>query len=152
MPAIPAALDRRLRELRDATLPLFDLPERQLGRRYRRGGWTAREVLVHIADCETVYLDRIRRIIAQDKPLLTAFDQDGWADRLGYAGRDLGVAQSLFVAARSSIIELLDAHRAEADRVGIHTEVGVVTLGQIAEKVANHNQHHLAQVRQATGA
>lgn len=152
MPAIAASLNRRLRELRDATLPIFDLPERKLAKRYRRGGWTAREVLVHIADTETVLLDRLRRVAAQEKPLLLAFDPDAWTARLDYAGRDLALARALYLAARSTIAELVERHRADAGRLGVHNEVGLLSLAAIAEKVASHNQHHLEQIRRAVGA
>lgn len=151
MPNIPASLNRRLRELRDATVPLFDLPERTLARRYRRGGWTAREVLVHIADAESVLLDRARRVIAEERPLLLAFDQDAWTSRLDYRKRDLAVARSLFLASRSTLAEMLSLHRGDGGRFGIHSEVGVLTLAQIAEKVAAHNRHHLDQALDAIG-
>lgn len=151
MPAIPASLDRQLRQVRDATLPLFDLPERRLARRYRRGGWTAREVLCHIADTESVFLDRIRRVLAEDRPLLTPFDHEAWTSRLGYATRDLAVARGLFVACRSVAIELVAAHRAEDSRTGIHAREGAMTFAQLATKVVWHNQHHLEQVVLAVG-
>lgn len=148
-PTIPATIVRTLRELRDRTVPLYDASERMLAARYRKGGWTARQVLVHISDVETVFLDRMRRILAQDKALLMAMDPDGWADRLAYAKRDLGVAQSQFVAARSSIIELIELHRDQAERFGVHSENGRLTLADVVRKVEAHHRHHLAQVESA---
>ena len=148
-PTIPVTIVRTLRELRDRTVPLFDAPERMLAARYRKGGWTARQVLVHISDVETVFLDRMRRLLAQDKALLMAMDPDGWADRLAYAKRDLGVAQSQFVAARSSIIELIEMHRGEAERFAVHSEQGKLTLADVVKKVEWHNRHHLEQAEAA---
>lgn len=152
MPSIPARLERELRALRDRTIPLFDLPERLLRLRYRRGGWTARQVLVHIADTEAVLLERLRRVAAQPKALVMAFDPDAWADGLGYATRDLALAQSLFAAARSSNIELIVRHRDQAGRSGVHSEAGTITLADVAERVRWHNAHHLEQALRATGA
>lgn len=148
-PTIPATIVRSLRELRDRTVPLFDASERMLAARYRKGSWTARQVLVHISDIETVYLDRMRRLLAQDKALLMAMDPDGWADRLAYAKRDLGVAQSQFVAARSSIIELIEMHRGEAERFAVHSEQGRLTLADVVTKVEWHHRHHLEQAESA---
>jgi hypothetical protein len=145
-PTIPASIVRTLRELRDRTLPLFDVSERMLASRYRKGGWTARQVLVHISDVEAVFLERMRRLLAQDKALLMAIDPDAWADRLGYATRDLGVAQAQFVAARSSIIELIEMHRGEAERSAVHSEAGLVTFADLAKKVEWHHRHHLEQI------
>ena len=148
-PTIPATIVRTLRELRDRTVPLFDANERMLAARYRKGGWTARQVLVHISDIEVVFLDRMRRVLAQDKPLLMAMDPDGWADKLAYAKRDLGLAQAQFVAARSSIIELIEANRDQAERFGVHSEAGRLTLADVVKKVEWHHRHHLEQVEAA---
>jgi len=148
-PSIPSSLIRTLRELRDRTVPMFDASERMLAARYRKGGWTARQVLVHISDVECVYLDRMRRLLGQDKSLLMAMDPDGWAAGLGYAKRDLGVAQSQFVAARSSVIELIEMHRADAARTAVHSEMGLITFADIAKRVESHHRHHLEQVESA---
>ncbi|MBN8526916.1 MAG: DinB family protein [Planctomycetes bacterium] len=152
MPSIPAKLERELCLLRDRTILLFDLPESRLKRRYRRGGWTAREVLVHIADTEAVLMERLRRVAAQPKALIMAFDPDAWAGTLDYSTRDLAIAQSLFAAARASNIELISRHRDEAGRSGVHSEAGTITLADVAERVRWHNDHHLEQVLRATGA
>lgn len=149
MPAIPASLPRELRRLRDRTIPFFDLPDAQLKRGYRRGGWNVRQLLVHMADTETVLLERLRRIAAQPKALIMAFDPDAWAERLDYATRDLAIAQALFVAARSSNIELIQRFRAEGGRSGVHSEAGTITLAAVAERVRWHNAHHLEQVEKA---
>lgn len=148
-PVLPATLIRSLRELRDRTVPLFDANERLLSSRYRKGGWTVRQVLVHISDVETVYLDRMRRLLGQDKALLMAMDPDGWAAGLSYAKRDLGVAQAQFVAARSSVIELIEMHRAQAARTAVHSELGRITFADIAKRVEAHHRHHLGQIESA---
>jgi hypothetical protein len=151
MPSISNVLINELRLLRERTIPLFDLPESRLKKRYRRGGWTAREVLVHIADTEAVLLERLRRVAAQPKALIMAFDPDAWADRLDYSTRDLVICQALFTAARSANLELIERHRDEAGRSGVHSEAGTITLADVAERVRWHNEHHLAQVEQAIG-
>lgn len=151
MPSIPNSLINELRLLRERTIPLFDLPESRLKRRYRRGGWTARQVLVHMADTEAVIMERLRRVAAQPKALIMAFDPDAWADRLDYSTRDLVICQALFTAARSSNLELIERHRDEAGRSGVHSEAGTITLADVAERVRWHNEHHLAQVELAVG-
>ena len=32
------------------------------------GKWSTRQVVCHIADCEVVYADRVKRTIAEDEP------------------------------------------------------------------------------------
>lgn len=148
-PTLPATLVRSLRELRDRTVPLFDANARMLSASYRKGGWTARQLLVHISDVECVFLDRLRRIVAQDKALLMSIDPDGWTGRLDYAHRDLGVAQAQFVAARSSLIEMIERHRALAARCGVHSEQGLLTFADVARRAEWHHRHHLEQIERA---
>ena len=38
------------------------------------GKWTIRQILAHLADAETVGAFRLRAVIAEDNPTLSAFD------------------------------------------------------------------------------
>src|ERR1035441_3402148 len=49
------------------------------------GKWTIRQILAHVADAELVGAHRLRQVIAEDSPLLIAFDQDAWTRNLDYA-------------------------------------------------------------------
>ena len=48
------------------------------------GKWTIRQILAHLADAETVGAFRLRAVIAEDNPTLSAFDQDAWTAKLNY--------------------------------------------------------------------
>src|SRR5665213_678864 len=52
------------------------------------GKWSTLEVICHIADFEPVYADRMKRVIAEDYPLLLAGDPDIFQARLAYSNRD----------------------------------------------------------------
>src|SRR5471030_3268475 len=52
------------------------------------GKWSIGQVLQHLADSEVVWAWRMRLILAQDRPRLTGYDQDVWAERLHYAEAD----------------------------------------------------------------
>ncbi len=148
MPTLPNS--RRLRQQLGDVLPLYDLPATDQKRTWRKGGWTVRQALFHLADTETVFLDRLRRVAAEENPLLMKFDQDAWVARLDDGARNLDLAGRLFAVTRETIIELVDRHgTAAAKRQGIHNQVGVLTFGQIGVKVFAHCEHHLAQIRQA---
>src|SRR5215218_8212325 len=45
------------------------------------GKWSIRQVVRHLADSEIVWGWRLRLVLAQDRPTLTGYDQDLWADR-----------------------------------------------------------------------
>ena len=47
-------------------------------------------------------------ILAQDRPQITGYDQDLWADRLNYADADADGAMSVFTLLRRANLELID--------------------------------------------
>jgi hypothetical protein len=99
-----------------------------------------------------VLLDRLRRVLAEDTPLLLAFDQDAWVARLDGGKRDLRLAGELLRVTRENVIELVHGPGAAMDAVhrrGIHNQAGALTFADLAAKVADHHAHHLALIAQA---
>ena len=56
----------------------------QLRQPERAGKWSIAQVLQHLADSDLVWGWRARLILAQDRPTITGYDQDLWAERLRY--------------------------------------------------------------------
>src|SRR5688500_1981648 len=48
------------------------------------GGWTARQVVHHLADSEARAFVRLRRLIAEDEPQIIGYDEPEYARRLHY--------------------------------------------------------------------
>lgn len=133
---------------RDETLRALQSPPAMLSRSYAPGKWSMRQLLLHLVDCEGVLLDRLRRLAADDKPLLWAYDQDRWVAELAVDGRSLETAAALFAATRNAVIELATLLPADRHaRAGIHSEAGRKTFAEVLETVHRHNAHHLGQVR-----
>jgi len=140
----------RLEAARERTLRYFALNGEQLERRYAPGKWPVRWLLHHIADAETVLYDRIRRAISEPRPVVWAFDQDLWAAHLDYGGMPMEVSRQIFDAARGGVIyQARLNYEANGGREFVHSETGVRTLKDEFDKVAWHNEHHLAQIEQA---
>ncbi len=61
------------------------------------GKWSIRDVLQHLADSDLVWGYRLRMVLAHDRPRLTGYDQDMWAERLRYdeADADQALEQGL---------------------------------------------------------
>jgi hypothetical protein len=132
------------------TLLYFDLGENDLKKQYGQGKWTVKEILVHLADVESVLHYRIRRIIAEPKQVIWAFDQDQWTEAFDYKNYPLYVSKELFVANRNAIIYLAEKfYGSHGAREFIHSETGIRTLKDEFDKVFNHNQLHINQIQKA---
>lgn len=104
-------------------------------------------VLEHLADSELVWGYRLRKVLAEDRPELTGFDQDLWADRLGYDSADSEAALSMFAALRSANLRLLSrAPQGDLDRVGIHDERGEESVEHMIRLYAGHDLVHRRQL------
>src|SRR4051812_34600586 len=53
------------------------------------GKWSTLEVVCHIADFEPIMADRIKRIIALDRPTLIGADENRFVSTLAYHDRDI---------------------------------------------------------------
>lgn len=112
------------------------------------GEWSAREVVHHLADSETVAGMRLRRLLTEDKPLIQGYDQDEYARRLRYQERPMEPALQAFEAVRATTAQLFDA-MTEADwqRAGTHSEAGPYSTERLLQTYAAHAHDHAAQIR-----
>jgi DinB superfamily len=140
----------QLEDTRQRTLSYFDLSTLDLAKNRGAGTWSVRWILHHLADAETVLYDRIRRTLAEPRPVLWAFDQDAWAKGLDYDGIPLSVSRGIFAATRDGVIHQARAHyERSGSREYVHSETGVRTLREEFDKVAWHNERHLQQIAEA---
>jgi hypothetical protein len=111
------------------------------------GKWSIASVLRHLADTEVVWGWRMRLILAQDRPTITGFDQDLWADRLDYANSDPNESLEAFAVLRRDNLRLIERATAEdLKRVGVHAERGEESAGYMVRLYAGHDLMHLAQI------
>jgi uncharacterized damage-inducible protein DinB len=115
-----------------------------LNRRIGPGEWSIMENAVHLLDSDLASTHRMRRIVAEENPLLVAYDENAFIARLPCERDDLTEVLDLFEANRRFTARWLRTLPTEAfSRTGIHTQRGKVTLLQIVEIYANHVDHHL---------
>lgn len=111
--------------------------------------WTPRAVVHHLADSEAMAYIRLRRLIAEDEPLIVGYDEPEWARRLHY---DRLIAPSLAVlaAVRASSLQLLEAiDEPEWERAGIHRESGPYGVTDWLRIYSAHAHEHADQIRAA---
>ncbi len=112
------------------------------------GKWSVAEIVHHLADSETIAGIRLRRLLAEDRPVIQGYDQEGFAARLRYNERDLRPAWEAFRSTRGTTVQLLRG-MSEADwhRTGWHTEAGLYTAESWLEIYSEHAHKHAAQIR-----
>lgn len=129
---------------------LAGIDEAALDRRPADGGWTPREVVHHTADSEMTAAIRLRRLIAEDEPLIVGYDGDEFARRLAYAERPIEPALAAIAAARATTVQILDRLTDEEwRRTGIHSESGPYGVERWLEIYAAHCDEHADQIRRA---
>jgi DinB superfamily len=136
----PAVLRAAVAGLRDA----------ELDRRPSDGGWTPREVVHHVADSEMTSAIRLRRLIAEDDPLIVGYDGDEFARRLHYAARPIEPALAAVEGARATTAQILRGlDDDEWARSGTHSESGPYGVEPWLEVYAVHCHEHAEQIRAA---
>jgi hypothetical protein len=121
----------------------------ELDARPAPGKWTAREIVHHLADSEMTSAIRLRRLIAEDKPVIVGYDQEEFTRRLHY-DRPIEASMRAFAAARETTGELLDRlSEAEWAREGTHSESGHYSVLIWLEIYAKHAHGHADQIRRA---
>ena len=112
-----------------------------------RNKWSIVQVLQHLADSDLVWGWRVRLILAHDRPQITGYDQDLWAERLHYADAEPSEALATLDILRRENLRLIErATPAELKRVGVHAERGEESIEYLVRLYAGHDLLHLRQI------
>jgi hypothetical protein len=118
----------------------------ELDARPFEGEWTVREIAHHLCDGELNSAIRIRRLIAEDEPVLAGYDENAFARLLHYGKREIAPSLAAMRAARDATYGLLLAlTEDEWRRTGTHTEQGPYSVGAWLRDYANHPHDHAQQ-------
>ena len=123
------------------------LDEEQLGTPYREGGWTARQLVHHIADSHMTVFLRVRMALTEDWPVAKVYDQDAFVELADAKEGPVEWSVGLVGAVHARWGLMLKALTEEQWRRGyVHPEDGRVTLEMATLRYAWHGRHHLAQL------
>jgi len=112
------------------------------------GKWSACEIVHHLADSESISAIRIRRILAEDRPVIQGYDQEEYARRLRYNERDHAPSLATFRGVREATVPLLrKMSDQDWQRQGWHTESGLYSAETWLQIYAAHAHNHAAQIR-----
>ncbi len=128
---------------------LHGLGDAELDRRPSPAEWTAREIVHHLADSEMTSAIRLRRLLAEDHPVIQAYDEQEFARRLHY-DRPTAASLEALRAARLSSASLLECLTDdEWQREGTHSDSGRYTVEDWLTIYARHGHDHAEQIRRA---
>lgn len=132
---------------------LKDFPKELLTARPLPGKWSAREIVHHLADSESTSAIRLRRLLAEDHPVIEGYDQDQFAIRLKYNEREIEPSLEALRSARATTTQILNLMtEADWNREGEHTESGRYTVEDWLEIYAAHAHNHASQIRRLRDA
>jgi len=127
--------------LRDA---VRGLTRAQLLARPVAGKWSTLEVICHLVDFDPIIADRMKRVIAEERPALLGADENLFAAALAYHDRDLEEELTILHKTRSQMARILGKLPDTAlERVGVHNERGPRTLEQLVQTAIAHIPHHV---------
>jgi len=106
-------------------------------------------IVHHLADSEMTSAIRLRRLIAEDNPVISSYDEELFARELFY-DRPIEASLSAIRAARESSAEIL-ARLSESQwkRAGTHSESGPYSVETWLEIYAAHCHDHTLQAQRA---
>ena len=118
-----------------------------LNRTYRYGGWSARQVVHHLADCHMCIFVRFKLALTRHEPEITSFDEDVWARSPDAHAAPIEPSLLILEGLHARWTCLLDSLvPVDFDRLVIHPEAGPQTLDRMLQYYAWHGTHHTAQI------
>ena len=114
-------------------------------RSYAPGKWSARRVVVHLAQIEMALTTRVRFAASQDGYVAQPLDQDAWMPLDDHA--DGPTALNAYMALRRLNVAMFKGMTPEQrQRTFTHPEYGQLTPEWVAAQLAGHDLHHLKQL------
>lgn len=133
-----------------ATEKMFNCTHEELCKTYGPGKWNIRQILHHLADVELAFHNRLKKIIAEPKQVIWAYEPDMWADEFSYKDAPLDKALRVYRLCRELNHELADAYfETMPEKEFVHSKMGLRTLASEMERLLTHNEHHLNQIHNA---
>jgi hypothetical protein len=116
-------------------------------------GWSARQIIHHVADSEAQSYARIRRLMAEPLgAVIQAYDEAAWANnpKLGYEELDVKNSFAVFSAVRASTLDLITRmDSSDLDRYGQHSESGRYPVSTWFQSYVRHPDEHADQLQRA---
>ena len=126
------------------------LSEARLRRHARRAAWSLNDELAHLRSCSDMWGKYIAMILAEDHPTIRAMNPTTWIKSTDYPDLEFGPSFRAFARQRAKLLALLrPLPKASWSRAATVTGAGRPrerTVGQYAQRLANHERSHLKHI------
>ncbi len=125
-----------------------NLDETQLHTPYREGGWTAQQVVHHVADSHMNAYCRFKLGLTEDNPTICPYDEKAWSLLSDSAKIPVNISLTLLYALHTRWHSLLsDLPVSDWERTIFHPEhKKTMTLWFLLGMYAWHGKHHVAHI------
>jgi hypothetical protein len=117
-------------------------------------GWSARQIIHHLADSEAQSYARIRRLVAEPEgSLIQGYDESLWAscEKLGYESAPVENSIAVFAAVRAGSLDVIKRlEESDLAKSGEHSESGKYSIEKWLTGYTNHPKDHGDQLIRAT--
>jgi hypothetical protein len=131
------------------TEALAALPPGGLDTPYREGGWTARQVVHHLADSHMNGYTRIKLALSEESPALKTYEEQIWAEMPDGRSADPAISQAILDGVHRRLAMQLEALTPEQfARTATHPQWGLMTVDFLVQMYAWHCRHHVGHISQ----
>ena len=114
---------------------------------YRAGGWTARQVIHHLADSHMNAFIRARLALTETNPTLKPYDQDSWALLEDSVKAPVQVSLLIMKGLHARFVVFFRSLPDDAwERPAFHPEYGATSIEGILKTYSGHGEAHLKQI------
>lgn len=124
------------------------LNKKKLNTPYRNGGWTAKQVVHHLADSHINAYCRVKLALTENIPTVKPYDEAVWAELEDYKNTPIKISLLLLEALHYRWVILLQKLTAnELERKYFHPEnKREITLKELIALYSWHCRHHTAHI------
>ena len=136
---LPKDLKKALKKLKGSEM---DMP-------YRRGGWTARQVVHHIVDSHMNAYVRMKLAVTEQTPIIKTYEEAQWAETEDAKNASVKLSLKILSPLHKRWVMFLESLSEEdLERGYFHPEQQrVISLPEAIALYAWHGQHHVAHIR-----
>ncbi|MCW5924085.1 MAG: putative metal-dependent hydrolase [Saprospiraceae bacterium] len=136
---LPKELKKAVKKLKSGEL---DIP-------YRRGGWTARQVVHHLADSHLNAFARMKLAVTETTPIIKPYEEASWAETEDAKSAPVKLSIKILEPLHKRWVMFLESLSEEdLERGYFHPEQQrVISLPEAIAHYAWHGQHHIAHIR-----